>query len=1004
MTATIAAFLDRPVPRATYRLQLNRTFTFRQAEAIVPYLASLGVSHVYVSPILKAVPGSMHGYDVVDYGTLNPEIGTRADFDSFVSVLHERGLRLIVDFVPNHMGIENGQNAWWQDVLEHGEQSPYAGYFDIDWSPVKQEIRGKVLLPFLGDQYGAVLERGELKLVFENGEFLIHYWDQPLPISPATYPLILRRVDERLDGQIAEDDLDLLELRSVRTALERLDSLLVNDEAAPLETEQATWRQEQTLAKHRLNALCERSPVVGRAVSEVVAAMNGVPGESATFDALDELLDHQHYRLSSWRVAAEEINYRRFFAINSLAAIRQEVPEVFDDTHCLIAELVADGRIDGLRIDHPDGLWDPAGYFRSLQRLVIEVAVRRRLDHDRAEPLGDDAWAASRTAVRAEIDAALDELAPGARWPLYVVAEKILEHGETLRDDWAVAGTVGYEFAQAATGVFVEGAHRQRFDRLYAQYTGDRIDFHDLVYDMKQRMMYEAFASEVNVLANELNRISERDRHFRDFTLNNLRNALREILACFSVYRTYTTTDELAADNRDRRYIESAVAQAKRRNPAIDMSVFDFIAGVMLNAVPEDPAVPSPARRNRFSMKLQQLSGPVMAKGLEDTAFYRFNRLVSLNEVGGDPSRFGTAVEEFHVQNQARRRSWPAAMINSSTHDTKRAEDVRARINVLSEIPVEWRATLGRWSRANRRLKRRVDGVLAPRRADEYVLYQTLVGTWPLLEPDAEEWERYVLRIQEYIVKVGREANRFTNWVNPNEAYEGALKNFVAGILDVRRSGVFLADLRAFIDRVADAGMRNALGQQVLKLTSPGVPDLYQGTELWDDSLVDPDNRRPVDFDIRAALLASGDDAGSLWNDRRNGTVKLAVTKRLLEVRARHPDLFAAGDYTSLSISGDRQRHAVAFSRRREREQVLVVVARLTAGLDPGDGDGPWANTRIVLPDHAADSPFTDVLTGATPTISTGDDGQPTLMLSELLFPLPVAVLLSSGPEEGDAA
>ncbi len=1005
VSEVMAAFRDRPRPRATYRLQLNHEFTFRQAEAIAPYLASLGVSHVYVSPILKAVPGSMHGYDVVDYGVLNPEIGTQGDFDSFVSTLHGLDLKLIVDFVPNHMGIESGQNAWWQDVLEHGEQSPYAGYFDIDWSPVKQEIRGKVLLPFLGDQYGAVLERGELKLVFENGEFRIHYWEQPLPISPATYPLILRLVDERLEGQIASDDLELLELRSVRTALERLDSLLDAEEPATLETQRATWRQEQILAKHRLNALCERSLLVEEALTDVVTAMNGVVGKSATFDLLDDLLDHQHYRLSSWRVAAEEINYRRFFAINSLAAVRQEIPEVFDDAHCFVATLIADGQIDGLRIDHPDGLWDPAEYFRSLQRLVVEVAVRRRMNLDRSAPMSDDEWAENRTAVRSEIDAALDgQAGTGDRWPLYVVAEKILEHGETLRDDWAVAGTVGYEFAQAATGVFVEGAHRQRFDRLYAQYTGDRIRFNDLVYDMKQRMMQEAFASEVNVLAHELNRISEQDRHFRDFTLNNLRNALREILACFSVYRTYTTTDELADDNRDRRYIESAVAQAKRRNPAIDMSVFDFIAAVMLSAVPEDPAVPSRARRNRFSMKLQQLSGPVMAKGLEDTAFYRFNRLVSLNEVGGDPSSFGMAVEEFHRQNQARRRSWPFAMINSSTHDTKRAEDVRARICVLSEIPAEWRAALTRWSRANRKLKRRVDGVLAPRRADEYVLYQTLVGTWPLLETDADGWKRYVTRVQEYVVKVGREANRFTNWVNPDEAYEAALTGFVAGILDSRKSRAFLADFQGFIDRFADAGMRNALGQQVLKLTSPGVPDLYQGTELWDDSLVDPDNRRPVDFDVRAALLASGDGAASLWNARRSGTVKLAVTKTLLDVRARHPDLFADGDYKPISISGDRQRHAVAFSRRRGREQAIVVVARLTAGLDPGDGDGPWANTRIVLPDHAADSPFTDVLTGATPTISTGDDGQPTLMLSELLFPLPVAVLLSSGPEEGDAA
>lgn len=1000
VSETIAGFLDRPVPCATYRLQLNHTFTFRRAEAVAPYLAALGVSHVYVSPILTAVPGSMHGYDVVDYVALNLEIGTRSDFDSFVTTLHELGLKLIVDFVPNHMGIENGQNAWWQDVLEHGVQSPFADYFDIDWSPVKRELHGKVLLPFLGDQYGAVLERGELALVFENGTFRIDYGERPFPISPTTYPLILRKVEERLEGDLDPEAIDFLELRSVRAALDHLDAVL---DSAPVEPDRKTRRQEQTLAKHRLAALCERSPLVRRAVADVVVAMNGTSGDPTTFDALDEVLDHQNYRLSSWRVAAEEINYRRFFAINTLAAIRQEVPQVFDDTHCFLATLIADRQIDGLRIDHPDGLWDPAGYFRSLQRLVVGNAVRRRLDRDRPAPVADDAWIGMRAEVHVAIDTALDEgTAAGNRWPLYVLAEKILEHGESLRDDWAVSGTVGYEFARAATSVFVNGDNRQLFDRLYVQYTGDRAGFHDLVYDMKQRMMHEAFASEINVLTNELNRISERDRHFRDFTLNNLRDALREILACFSVYRTYTTTAALGADDRDRRYIESAVSQAKRRNPTMDMSVFDFIADVMLSSAADDLVGLTRASRSQFGMKLQQLTGPVMAKGLEDTAFYRFNRLVSLNEVGGDPSRFGITVEEFHRQNWVRRRSWPAAMINSSTHDTKRAEDVRARIVVLSEIPAEWRAALTRWSRANRKLKRRVEGVLAPRRSDEYVIYQTLIGTWPLVELDADGWEGYVTRLQEYVVKVGREANQFTNWVNPDEAYESALTGFVAGMMDRQRSRAFLGDLGSFIDRVADPGLRNALGQHVLKLTSPGVPDVYQGTELWDDSLVDPDNRRPVDFDARSVTLHAVGDLPALWNDRRSGSVKLAVTVKLLEARARHPYLFAEGDYLPLNVIGDRARHVIAFSRHWERQQMIVVVARLTADLDLDHDESVWADTRIVLLDGGDGTTFVDVLTGATPSISTANDDGPAILLSQLLAQLPVAVLLSSGAGEGD--
>ncbi|MBA2246687.1 MAG: malto-oligosyltrehalose synthase, partial [Chloroflexia bacterium] len=765
------------------------------------------------------------------------------------------------------------------------------------------------------------------------------------PISPSTYPLILRKIEERLEGDLDSEAIDFLELRSLRTALGHLDHVALDMDPASFETDRATRRQEQTLAKHRLAALCERSPIVRHAVTAVVVAINGSAGDPPTFDALDELLDHQHYRLSSWRVAAEEINYRRFFAINSLAAIRQEIPEVFDDSHRFLASLIADGHIDGLRIDHPDGLWDPAGYFRSLQRLVVEEGVRRTLDHERPAPMGDNEWIAMRSEARVAIDTALDEVVDsGNRRPFYVVAEKILEHGETLRDDWAVSGTVGYEFAQAATGVFVDAGHRQAFDRLYAQFTGDRTAFNDLVYDMKQRMMREAFASEVNVLTNELNRISERDRHFRDFTLNNLRDALREILACFSVYRTYTTTG-LAADDRDRRYIESAVSQARRRNPTMDLSVFDFIADVMLNSVADERSDTTLASRSRFGMKLQQLSGPVMAKGLEDTAFYRFNRLVSLNEVGGDPNRFGITVDQFHRQNRVRRRSWPTAMLTSSTHDTKRAEDVRARIDVLSEIPAEWRAALMRWSRANRKLKRRVEGVLAPRRADEYVLYQTLIGTWPLVKLDMEGWERYTARLQEYVVKVGREANRFTNWVNPDEAYEAALTGFVAGMMDRRRSRAFLDDLEAFADRVAEAGLRNALGQQVLKLTSPGVPDIYQGTELWDDSLVDPDNRRPVNFEARAALLEAAGEPSPLWDDRRTGAIKLAVTARLLHLRATYAELFAEGDYTPLNVTGERNRHVIAFARSWAGRHLIVAVARLTADLDFERNETVWGDT-----------------------------------------------------------
>lgn len=997
VSQTFAAFRSKPVPRATYRLQLNHQFTFRDAERIVPYLADLGISHVYVSPIFRATPGSMHGYDVVDYGMLNPEIGTRQEFDAFVAALHGRDLGLIVDFVPNHMGIEGGRNAWWQDVLENGEASPYAGFFDIDWNPIKRELRGKVLLPFLGGQYGEVLERGELKLIFEQGAFRIDYWDTPFPIAPVTYPLILKKVEERLGGQVDAGDIELLELLSIRTALENLSGGMATGTEAEI---RETRQREQLLAKHRLQTLANQSAEIRGALDVTVTELNGIPGDSRSFDALDEVLDHQSYRLSSWRVAAEEINYRRFFAINTLAAIRQEEEIVFEETHRLLLELVAEGSVDGVRIDHPDGLWDPEAYFWSLQQAAMVEVTRHawpKSQPGQSDDSTEDDWEAVAGDVRAEVEVGLDRILDDrGPLPLYVVAEKILEHGEALRDDWAVAGTVGYEFAQAATGLFVDPESRVLFDRIYARFTGDQIRFPDLVYEMKHRMMREAFASEVNVLTNVLNRISEQDRLSRDFTLNNLRDALREILACFSIYRTYATCAEQGPDTLDRRYVEQAVQQAKRRNPAVDASVFDFIQNVLLGHGTHD-GISQHDYGCQFAMKLQQLSGPVMAKGLEDTAFYRFNRLTALNEVGGDPSKFGTSIEEFHRQNRARKRNWPRSMINSSTHDTKRSEDVRARISVLSEVPTEWRAAINRWSRMNRKLKRKIEGALAPQRVDEYVIYQTLIGTWPLEEPTAAQRSAYVERLKAYMVKVGREANRLTNWVNPDEEYEAALTAFIEGLFDRRRSRLFIEDFGAFHQRVSDGGLINALGQQLLKLTSPGVPDLYQGTELWDDSLVDPDNRRPVDFKRRAALLDPHADLPRLWRERTNGTVKLALSQRVLAFRRACPDVFACGDYVAFDVTGPKAHHVLAFARTNRDTACVVVVPRLATelGLSQGLGDGTdvWNGTRIVLPKDIADRTWIDALDDNAHPDIVQDGDTATLDVGSLLRCFPVAFL-----------
>lgn len=908
--------------RATYRLQFNHTFTFGDAARIVPYLADLGISHVYASPLFAAAPGSMHGYDVVDYGRINPEIGSDEEFDRFVDVLHAHDLRLIVDFVPNHMGIEGGQNSWWQDVLEHGEWSPFAEYFDIDWSPLKRELHGKVLVPFLGGQYGDVLEAGELKLVYHDGSLTINYWDTPLPVSPHTWPNVLGAALQMLGSVGDTDNIDRLELESVIHACE---GLADDFSERTLEIVEAR-RRESLVIKHRLASLIERSSEVARATDAAIAEMNGTPGDAASFDALDRLLGLQHYRLAFWRVASEEINYRRFFAINSLAAIRQEEPAVFAATHELLLQLCCEGKIDGVRIDHPDGLWDPAGYFRQLQHAFVRGLV------------GSDAG-------DAEISAGLDRIGEESGiWPLYVVGEKILEHGEQLPADWPIAGTVGYEFAQAATGLFVDPAARVMFDRIFGRFTGDKIRFPELVYEMKQRMMREAFASEINVLTSLLNRISEQDRHSRDFTLNSLRQVLREVIAGFAVYRTYTTCNDGDVSEVDRRHIESAIAVARKRNSVIDPSVFDFANSVLqLQSRADQPRLFD--RNCHFAMKVQQLTGPVMAKALEDTAFYRFNRLVSLNEVGGDPGKFGTSVEEFHRQNRTRLKSWPQSLLASSTHDTKRSEDVRARINVLSEIPTEWRAALNRWTRLNRKLKQLNDGALAPHRADDYVIYQTLIGTWPVDGLNAASRKSYQQRLSEYIVKVAREASRFTNWVNPDLAYEDALTRFVGGLLDQRRSRVFIKDFETFLGTILDAGLANALSQQLFKLSSPGVPDIYQGTELWDDSLVDPDNRRAVDFDLRST-------GKNIDDDQYSGRAKLELTRSVLSARRERPDVFSRGEYIALSATGPESDSVVAFARAHEGDVAISVGSRLIqrSGTIFGNTEF-WNGTVVELPE-----------------------------------------------------
>ena len=914
------------IPVSTYRLQLSSAFTFTDATAIVDYLAALGISHLYASSYLAAVPGSTHGYDVADPTRLNPEIGTAETYAAWVDRLRAHGMGHIIDLVPNHMGIAKSANPWWQDVLENGPISRYAEVFDIDWQPLKPELESKVLLPVLGDVYGAVLERQEITLHYDNGSFCIRYYEQQFPIAPGTYDRILAQAAPALLDELGAESEPGIEFLSILTAIRHLPPRVAGD--ADLRAERD---REKEVIKRRLAALTQSSPRTLAHLQRVVDALNGTAGDPQSFDALDDLLATQPYRLAYWRVAGEEINYRRFFDINELAAIRMEDPAVFDRAHAFAFELLQRGCVDGFRIDHVDGLYDPGDY---LSRLQTRAAAERP-----------------------------DLFSPAQ--PLYVVVEKILGHGETL-PDWAVAGTTGYEFLVEVNGLFVDGRTDRAMSAAYEGFTRVRDPFRELAYRGKQLILNISMASELNTLAHRLNRFSERNRHYRDFTLYSLRQAMREIIACFPVYRTYITGRDAEVVPRDRTYIDRAVDEAKRRNPNRPAAVYDFIRDVLLRRADYLPAEEHDESL-RFIGKFQQLTSPVTAKGIEDTALYIYNRLLSLNEVGGEPDHFGTPPATLHAWLTERARRWPHGLSTTSTHDTKRSEDVRARLNVLSEVPGPWRAAIVRWARANRRGRTTIDGESYPSRNEEYLLYQTLIGTWPFGDMTPDDEETYRQRISVYMEKAMREAKVYTSWVNPSEPHERAMARFVEAVLAPDHRP-FRDDFVPFARRIAQLGIYNSLAQLVLKLTAPGVPDFYQGTEVWDFSLVDPDNRRPVDYDLRRALLgaldadlaAQGREAlvRALLTSPAAGRLKLYTAATGLRFRHRARALFESAEYIPVGAEGPRREHLFAFIRRSAAGEVLVAVPRLVASLSPDGlppvGEAIWGDTRLVLPQTAA--------------------------------------------------
>jgi (1->4)-alpha-D-glucan 1-alpha-D-glucosylmutase len=882
--------VTRPV-RATYRVQLHAGFDFATAASIVDYLAALGISHLYCSPYLQAAKGSTHGYDIVDPRTVNRELGGASGQARLSEALRVVGLGQVLDIVPNHMAI-SADNPWWWDVLENGPASRYASYFDVDWDPPEARLRNTVLLPVLADHYGRVLERGDLRLHRDGVAFTIGYRDHAFPVSPQSLDSLLAIAAERTRSEA---------LAFIADALSDLPSPTTTDHASV-----ERRHRHKAVLYDALARLFTEQPYTAQAVDAVVDEVN------SSTDALDALLERQNFRLAHWRAAARDLGYRRFFDINGLVGLRVEHAHVFQDTHRLVQAWLIDGTLDGLRIDHPDGLRDPEAYF------------------DRLREAGPDAW---------------------------IIVEKILQPGEALRDSWPIDGTTGYDFLNRLSGLFIDPEGEKALTELYAGFTGESTDWAEVARAKKHQVMRESMGSDLNRLTALFLEICERRRRYRDYTRHELHEALRDTLACFPVYRTYVRPEPAAVDDDDARRIVEATETARAHRTDLDGELFEFLRDLLRRRLVGD-------LETELTMRFQQLSGPVMAKGVEDTAFYSFNRLMSLNEVGGDPSTFGVGVEEFHRACTDTQELWPCTMLATSTHDTKRSEDVRARIDLLSEIPERWGEAVRRWAALNERHHRGE----WPDRNTEYLFYQTLVGAWPV-EPD---------RMLAYMKKATREAKAHTSWTSPNEPYDEAIQSFVqAAMADLD----FTVDVEAFVSPLIPAGRVNSLAQTLLKLTAPGVPDIYQGTELWDLSLVDPDNRRPVDYALRRRLLTELDrlTPKEIMARSDEGLPKLWLIRQTLHLRRLRAALFGPdGSYRPLTAIGARSGHVVAFARG---DGAIAVVPRLVTRLEDD-----WMNTTLELPPGRWRNELTsDVIQGVVP-------------VGELLALFPVALLARLEP------
>ena len=961
------------IPLSTYRVQFNAGCRFDDVTAAIPYLAALGVSHLYSSPYLKARPGSTHGYDIVDHNQLNPEVGTEQEHERMCQALRRHGMGQMLDIVPNHMGVLETDNAWWLDVLEHGQASLHAETFDIEWHPAEPGMDGRVLLPVLGDHYGKVLDAGDLQLKFDAdaGEFSLHYYAHRFPVDPRDTPSIFSAAPWPPASDDGERDAHAV----VASLLDAFSNLPPRDHAdAQLRQKR---HRDSSVYKRSLARLAHSHGWLRGWIEQCLRHLNGAPGDRASHDPLHQLVSRQAWRIADWRVASDDVNYRRFFDVNTLAGLRMERPGVFEATHRRVLRWLQDGCLSALRIDHPDGLSDPRQYFERLQSRHAAMAAISGIE------------------ARA----------------VYLVVEKIMADHEMLPPEWPVHGGTGYRFASLVNALFVDPDHGADFDRVYGEFTGESGSFEEVAYRCKKLIVETSLFSELDWLSGQLARISRADRRTCDFSRNRLRNALAEVAAAFPVYRTYMRPgDEPSAT--DVQHTDWAIAAARRRLGGAEAAVLDHLRGVLLGTAPVDPAL-----RDRFVARWQQFTAPVTAKSVEDTAFYRYLRLASLNDVGADPARFGISVAAFHAANQSRARFRPHSMLATSTHDSKRSEDLRARINVLSELPGAWLARANRWADLAGRYLTQADGGTAPSRNDLWLLFQTLAGLWPAQPPSPDAIDALRERVQAYMRKAVREAKLHTSWTSPDEAYETALRNCIEGLL---RSGPnpFLSDLQDLVNALAPFGLHNSMSQLALKFTAPGMPDLYQGCEEWNFRLVDPDNRAPVDF---ARLAAQLEDLKPLYAERHPTTaewqallrepgdkrLKQLLTWRLLRLRQHRPALMQHGAYLAMPVEGEAAQHAVAFGRSRDSDAVLVVASRLTYTLCEGDIDrwGPdaWRGTRLRI---GSDQPalhriagWRDWLTGRSVTASPDPGGGATLDLSKVFAahghaPLPFAVLV----------